>query len=78
MDPIRQYPAYLDFALQAGVIKKGSDTESRIKKDVANCLAQITGPGAVLRIHNSGCEGILGAITDSTVQRFVSFLLQME
>ena len=70
IDPLNQFPAYLDFALQAGVIKKGSDVESRIRKDVEECLKRLNNLPRV-GIHNGGCEGILGAITDSTVQRCV-------
>lgn len=73
IDPINQYPAYLDFALDAGVVKKGSATETSIRKSVDSCLARLTAGGVInVKIHNGGCEGILGAITDSTVQRCVS------
>ncbi|KAI5481486.1 hypothetical protein MNV49_004243 [Pseudohyphozyma bogoriensis] len=68
IDPLNQYPAYLEFALSAGVVKKGSDVESRIRKDVDRCVNMLTQPNYVVKVHNAGCEGILGAITDSTVQ----------
>lgn len=69
IDPYNQYPAYLDFALSAGVIKKGSDAESKVKKEVERCRASMEKSGKKnMRIHNGVCEGILGSITDSTIQ----------
>ncbi|KAL8283707.1 hypothetical protein RQP46_005502 [Phenoliferia psychrophenolica] len=69
IDPINQYPAYLEFALAAGVVKKGSDVETKLRKEVDSCTARLKGlkPGEI-KIHNAGCEGILGGITDSTIQ----------
>ncbi|GJN92002.1 hypothetical protein Rhopal_005030-T1 [Rhodotorula paludigena] len=68
IDPTNQYPAYLDFALQAGVIKKGSDAEAKVRKQVDLCQKTLSRPGRVERIHEGQCETILGAITDSTIQ----------
>ncbi|GAA5958162.1 hypothetical protein JCM21900_002928 [Sporobolomyces salmonicolor] len=69
IDPWNQYPAYLDFALQAGVIKAGSDAEARVRKEVARCIENQEKWGKQnVKIHNGVCEGILGSITDSTVQ----------
>lgn len=49
--------------------------ESRLRKEVDACSARLKAlkPGEV-KIHNAGCEGILGGITDSTIQRFVPLL----
>ncbi|GAA6008167.1 hypothetical protein JCM10207_007051 [Rhodosporidiobolus poonsookiae] len=69
IDPYNQYPAYLDFALQAGVIKKGSDAEARVSKAVKECMATLDKKGERnVRIHEGLCERILGAVTDSTIQ----------
>jgi len=69
IDPWNQYPAYLDFALSAGVIKSGSEAESKVRKEVDRCRASIEKGGKKnMRIHNGVCEGILGSITDSTIQ----------
>ncbi|GAA5961249.1 hypothetical protein JCM3765_002884 [Sporobolomyces pararoseus] len=69
IDPWNQYPAYLDFALNAGVIKKGSDAEAKVKKEVDRCKASIERGGKKnMKIHSGTCEGILGSITDSTIQ----------
>ncbi|KAM0756169.1 alpha/beta-hydrolase [Meredithblackwellia eburnea MCA 4105] len=69
IDPLSQYPAYLDFALQAGVVKKGSEVETRIRKETESCMTELERIGAKnVKIHNAGCENILGSITDSTIQ----------
>lgn len=70
IDPYNQYPAYLDFALQAGVIKKGTQAETVVRTQVDNCMKKLDGMGVQnVRIHNGECENILGAITDSTIQK---------
>jgi hypothetical protein len=69
ISPLDQYPAYLDFALQSGIVKKGSETEKKVRKDVDDCVKQLLEGGRdKVKIHNGNCEGILSAITDSTVQ----------
>ncbi|GAA5845127.1 hypothetical protein JCM11251_008003 [Rhodosporidiobolus azoricus] len=69
IDPYNQYPAYLDFALQAGVIKKGSDAEAKVRKAVTDCMSALDKKGAKnTKIHEGICERILGAVTDSTIQ----------
>lgn len=75
IDPWNQYPAYLDFALDAGVIKKGSDAEAKVRKEVERCKASIEKGGKKnMKIHSGTCEGILGSITDSTIQSCVMSL----
>ncbi|BGP58777.1 Cell death protease [Rhodotorula toruloides] len=72
IDPYNQYPAYLDFALQAGVIKEGSDAEKAVRKEVKTCQehmdVKVSGGMDKMPIHLGICERILGAITDSTIQ----------
>lgn len=52
----------------------GTDLEKEIRKTVVSCLEELSKDGGEnVKIHNSGCEGILSQITDSTVQRLVSF-----
>lgn len=67
IDPYNQYPAYLEFAVKAGVVKAGSDTEAKVQKLVDDCRAMLDESG--VRIHNGRCEDILTTITDSTIQR---------
>jgi len=70
IDPTSQYPAYLEFALQSGIVKKGSAAESKVRKAVDDCEAALKRNRAE-RIHEGACERILGAITDSTIQKCV-------
>lgn len=70
IDPLNQYPAYLEFALAAGVIKKGSEIAKKIQKEVEDCVVGLTKAGlGNVKIHNGPCEEILSSITDSTIQR---------
>ncbi|TKA56403.1 hypothetical protein B0A53_01973 [Rhodotorula sp. CCFEE 5036] len=70
IDPWNQYPAYYEFALEAGILKEGSDTDKSVRKEVENCMAnmRLHGGPAKLPVHLGVCERILGAITDSTIQ----------
>ncbi|GAA5981126.1 hypothetical protein JCM11641_003121 [Rhodosporidiobolus odoratus] len=69
IDPYNQYPAYLDFALSAGVIKKSTEAETRVRKAVDDCMKALDKKGEKnTRIHEGLCERILGAVTDSTIQ----------
>ena len=78
VDPRSQYPAYLEYAVAAGVVKKGSDVEKNVQKLVKACDDSLVRNGLEnVRVHNPGCEEILGAITDSTIQSFVLPLLSL-
>ncbi|KAM0793726.1 hypothetical protein ACM66B_001150 [Microbotryomycetes sp. NB124-2] len=69
IDPVNQYPAYLDFALQSGIIKSGSAAEARVLRLVNACTDKLKDLGIQnVRIHNGQCENILSSITDSTIQ----------
>ncbi|KAK4050424.1 Cell death protease [Microbotryomycetes sp. JL201] len=69
IDPLNQYPAYLEFALKSGIIKSGSAAESRVLRLVNACTDKLNDLGVQnVRIHNGQCENILSAITDSTIQ----------
>lgn len=68
IDPYNQYPAYLEFAVKAGVVKEGSDTETKVRKQVDECRTMLDAK-EMIRVHNGQCEDILTTITDSTVQR---------
>ncbi|KAH9817334.1 putative carboxypeptidase KEX1 precursor [Melampsora americana] len=59
VDPVTQYLGYHEFAFQAGLITKSSPAA----KTVMTAVEQYKVP-----IHLPACEGILSAITDSTVQ----------
>ncbi|SCV68627.1 BQ2448_748 [Microbotryum intermedium] len=69
IDPYSQYPAYLDFALQSGVIKKGSAAETAVRQAVKECMTALESHGGKLKVkvHTGACESILQSITDATV-----------
>ncbi|SCZ90680.1 BZ3500_MvSof-1268-A1-R1_Chr1-3g02143 [Microbotryum saponariae] len=69
IDPYSQYPAYLDFALQSGVIKKGSAAETQVRQAVKECMDALESRGGKLKVkvHTGLCEAILQGITDATV-----------
>lgn len=70
IDPLNQYPAYLDFALEAGIVKKDSPIYGTIAHSVDSCNKTLTAKGVEnIKVHNGGtCEAILSQITDSTIQ----------
>ncbi|GAA5870014.1 hypothetical protein JCM3774_004337 [Rhodotorula dairenensis] len=70
IDPWNQYPAYYEFALEAGIVKEGSDTDKKVRKEVEHCMEKMKSIGGPdkLPVHVGVCERILGAITDSTIQ----------
>ncbi|PLW46269.1 hypothetical protein PCANC_03712 [Puccinia coronata f. sp. avenae] len=67
VDPINQYLAYPDFAFKAGLINPSSKAAQSLKNEVQKCNQWIEANNST-RIHIEACEGILSAITDSTVQ----------
>lgn len=73
IDPYNQYPAYLEFALKAGVVKTGSETEKKVRHEVDECrkTQDLIGKANV-KVHTAACESILASITDSTVQPCVA------
>ncbi|GAA5991349.1 hypothetical protein JCM10908_003269 [Rhodotorula pacifica] len=70
IDPWNQYPAYYEFALEAGILKEGSEADKKVRKEVENCMSnmRLQGGATKLPVHVGVCERILGAITDSTIQ----------
>lgn len=69
IDPPTQYAAYHEFAVNAGVIKKGSDVDAKVLALVKQCNEAYAEAGPdKMQVHNGICEGILGEITESTVQ----------
>jgi carboxypeptidase D len=80
ISPREQYPAYLDYALERGLVKKGSQSHKDIAVAVAKCTEDIsamdkkdpTSKGMVLL---GVCENILGAISAATKKECVVSLL---
>ncbi|KAH8918651.1 alpha/beta-hydrolase [Atractiella rhizophila] len=70
IDPISQYPAYLDMALESSLIKRGTqafkDVEGATKRCNATLEAMERSEGGV-KVHVGACERILSLITDKTL-----------
>ncbi|KAK6358828.1 Cell death protease [Orbilia brochopaga] len=60
IDPKSQYPAYLEFAYQAGLVKHGSDVAKKLEAQQASCLARLAQEGN--KIDSGSCEEILQMI----------------
>lgn len=74
IDPYSQYPAYLTFALKSKLLKPNSDAEVKIRALVDECMKGLDARGGrdAVKVHEGNCESILSAITDSTIQSYVS------
>lgn len=68
IDPINQYLAYSSFAFRVGLVDPNSKAASVVLDEVRKCNESIKSFGNHVPIHIAACEGILSAITDSTVQ----------
>ncbi|KAG0150571.1 hypothetical protein CROQUDRAFT_72854 [Cronartium quercuum f. sp. fusiforme G11] len=70
IDPINQYLAYHEFAFHTGLVDASSPAGKAVMEKVSQCNDTINEFGGFghVPIHIPGCEGILSAITDSTVQ----------
>ncbi|KAF4965194.1 hypothetical protein FZEAL_10786 [Fusarium zealandicum] len=64
ISPAEQYPAYLTFAYEKGIIEKGSDNDKKLQGDLRTCEKTIaTNPA---RVDYGDCEAILGNILKMT------------
>ncbi|WAR55789.1 hypothetical protein PtB15_6B532 [Puccinia triticina] len=68
VDPINQYLAYPDFAFKVGLVNPSSKAAEQVKAEHKKCTEWIESNNTTTPIHIEACEGILGTITDSTVQ----------
>lgn len=69
IDPYNQYHAYIEFALDTGIVKRDSDTANQLDTVWKRCNETLSTMGKEkVNVHVGDCEGILGLITESTVQ----------
>lgn len=73
IDPYNQYPAYVDFAYQTKLLDKSGPTSatgiSRVEKTLESCNVNRQRIGKEkFPINHRVCEGILAAITETTLQ----------
>ncbi|KAK6347705.1 Cell death protease [Orbilia javanica] len=66
IDPKSQYPAYLEFAYSAGLVKRGSDVATRLEAQQATCLAHLQQFGN--QIEDTSCEEILQLILRLSIE----------
>lgn len=62
-----QYPSYLQFAYEAGLIQSGSTAERQIEEQQKQCLKDLDGGGKD-HVDTGTCEGILQDILRTTMQ----------
>ncbi|KAK6499563.1 Cell death protease [Arthrobotrys musiformis] len=60
IDPKSQYPAYLEYAYSAGLVKRESNVATRLEAQQATCLAHLQQFGN--QIEDTSCEEILQLI----------------
>ncbi|RVD89205.1 uncharacterized protein DFL_000222 [Arthrobotrys flagrans] len=66
IDPKSQYPAYLEYAYSAGLVKRGSDVATRLEAQQATCLAHLQQFGN--QIEDTSCEEILQLILRLSIE----------
>jgi len=67
IDPVNQYLAYADFAFKVGLVNPSSKAAELVRGEVKKCNEWVESNNTV-PVYIQACEGILSAITDSTVQ----------
>lgn len=82
IDPRRQYPAYVDYVLERGLITNGATGEKDIRDSMGRCEAAIAameakGEGDKGMVLIGVCEEILGAISRATMKECVASLLRL-
>ncbi|PGH17038.1 hypothetical protein AJ79_01422 [Helicocarpus griseus UAMH5409] len=66
ISPQAQYPAYLAYAYQEGIIQGGTEGAKRVEAKAAKCMKKLNEPETSGTVHISECEEILQAIIDET------------
>ncbi|THG98100.1 hypothetical protein EW026_g4029 [Hermanssonia centrifuga] len=68
MDGMTQYPAYLDYAVKHGIVEENSEDYKRGKEATDQCMDKLKGYTDVYPVHDSFCEGLLGAVIEGKTQ----------
>lgn len=72
IDPFNQYPAYVDFAYQEKILMKGTTATAslgNVDKILERCNKEREKIGfEKFPINHGTCEGVLSAITETTIQ----------
>src|SRR5947207_1327935 len=70
-DPVSQYPAYVSYAYEAGLIKQGSDQAKAVEDELANCKKIIEDHGS--RVNIEQCENVLQTLFRVTRDEYSLF-----
>lgn len=63
IDPLTQYPAYIEFAVAKNLVKEGSPDHSRAVKQKEKCVADLKSM-KVMPTSTNECESIMGMLTE--------------
>ena len=66
IDGRHQYPAYVDFAVEKGLIKRGTKEFERVDKQLQRCYKQLNATSKD-EVNLGDCEGIMNSVTDALV-----------
>ena len=66
ISPGEQYPAYLSFAYEKGLVKKDSDAAKRLESQQAICMKSLKEEGGLDHVDSGQCEAILQNILKET------------
>ncbi|KAG8747077.1 Cell death protease [Ceratobasidium sp. 414] len=68
IDGRSQYPAYVDFALEKGLIKRGTKEFDRVDRQMQRCWKALnTTSNGKDHVNVGDCEGVMSSVTDSLV-----------
>ncbi|KAI0722676.1 alpha/beta-hydrolase [Earliella scabrosa] len=62
-DARRQYPAYLDYAVQHGILEEGTPEWKSAKEVTDQCVEELKKHTAVEPVHVEICENVMAAVT---------------
>jgi carboxypeptidase D len=66
ISPVEQYPSYLAFAYEKGLVEKGSNVANQLEAQQATCINSLNQPGGHDRVDMPECEAILQNILSLT------------
>ncbi|KAG6866114.1 hypothetical protein C0991_008422 [Blastosporella zonata] len=69
IDPRRQYPTYIDFAVKVGLLEENSDAWKAAKKATDNCVAEIEKVTDREPIQVKGCERVIMDVVENQMKK---------
>jgi len=68
IDPLNQYPAYVSYAYEAGLLEKGSDKASTVENQFSECRKAMA---EGIHISINVCEDVLNTLLRVTRDEYV-------